>query len=63
MLKNKTDLRKKKPLRCTSGVTPILVQICANLFFIMVLKQNVTEKLITRCYLTAENDIVMAAKF
>ena len=36
MLKNKTNLRKNKPLRCTSGVTPILVPICANLFFIIV---------------------------
>ena len=26
MLKNKTDLRKKHPPWCTSGVTPIMVQ-------------------------------------
>ena len=36
---------------------------CAKLFFLEVQKENIIEKIITRCYVTGENGIVMVAKF
>lgn len=64
MLKNKKNSNKREKKVVYFSVTPRMVQKnMQNFIFIKVGKENVIERIINRCYIIGENNVVMVAKF